>query len=210
MSAIPTSLSAATRPSALAREVPAGRRPGWWGMVLTLVTDVAAFAALLAAYFYLRFVTAGDDWPPGAIAEPKLLKAWIMTALLITSSAPLFFADFGIKKGRRGRLLVGVGLAFLLGAAFLVVQGLEYHEKLTKEFTPGTNAYGSMFFVITGFHGLHVVIGLVMLLLILVAGASGRITQKHHALVRISGLYWHTVGAVWVFIFASLYLAAQL
>ncbi|SFE83187.1 cytochrome c oxidase subunit 3 [Blastococcus tunisiensis] len=203
-------VSAATRPDAVAREVPAGRRPGWWGMVLTLATDVAAFAALLAAYFYIRFVTAGDNWPPGEIPEPKLLKAWIMTGLLLTSSLPLVVADLGIKKGRRGRLLAGVGLTFLLGAAFLAVQGLEYHEKLTKEFTPQTNAYGSLFFAITGFHGLHVILGLLALLLILVAGLSGRITRHHHAVVRITGLYWHTVGAVWIVIFASLYLAAQL
>jgi heme/copper-type cytochrome/quinol oxidase subunit 3 len=210
VSAVPATAEAATRPRAVVREVPAGRRPGWWGMVLALVTDVAAFAALLASYFYLRFVTAGDNWPPGEIPEPKLLKAWIMTALLITSSAPLFVADFGIKKGRRGRLLAGVSVTVLLGAAFLVVQGLEYHEKLTKEFTPQTNAYGSLFFVITGFHGLHVIVGLLALLVLLVGGLSGRITAKHHAIVRITGLYWHTVGAVWVFIFGSLYLAAQL
>lgn len=210
MSALSTATSAATRPDAVAREVPAGRRPGWWGMVLTLVTDVAAFAALLAAYFYIRFVTAGDDWPPDEISDPKLLKAWIMTALLVTSSAPLIFADLGIKKGHRGRLLVGVALTILLGAAFLYVQSLEYHEKLTKEFQPQTNAYGSLFFLITGFHGLHVVLGLLTMLVILVAGLSGRITRKHHALVRIAGLYWHTVGAVWIFIFGSLYLAAQL
>ncbi|RBY82376.1 heme-copper oxidase subunit III [Geodermatophilus sp. TF02-6] len=210
MSAPATVTSAATRPRAVAREVPAGRRPGWWGMVLTLVTDVAAFAALLAAYFYVRFVTTGADWPPGDIADPKLLKAWIMTALLVTSSAPLVFADLGIKKGRRGRLLVGVGLTLLLGAAFLYVQYSEYTEKLTTEFTPQTNAYGSLFFVITGFHGLHVVLGVLTMLVVFVAGATGRITRKHHAVVRIAGLYWHTVGAVWVFIFASLYLAAQL
>ncbi|SEK69226.1 cytochrome c oxidase subunit 3 [Blastococcus sp. DSM 46786] len=207
MTALP---AAATDPAAAAREVPAGRRPGWWGMVLALVTDVAAFAALLAAYFYIRFVTAGDNWPPGDIAEPKLLKAWIMTALLLASSAPLVFADHGIKNGRRGRMLAGVGVTVLLGVAFLVVQGLEYREKLTVEFTPQTNAYGSLFFAITGFHGLHVIVGVLALLVILVAGLAGRITHRHHAIVRITGLYWHTVGAVWVFIFGSLYLAAQL
>lgn len=207
MTALP---AAATDPAAVTREVPAGRRPGWWGMVLTLVTDVAAFAALLTAYFYIRFVTAGDDWPPGDIPEPKLMKAWIMTALLLTSSIPLVLADRGIKNGKRGRLVAGTSVTVLLGAAFLVVQYLEYTEKLTREFTPQTNAYGSLFFVITGFHGLHVIAGLLALLVVLAAGATGRITQRHHAIVRITGLYWHTVGAVWVLILASLYLAAQL
>lgn len=200
---------AATRPSALIREVPAGRRPGWWGMVLVLTADVAAFASLIASYFYVRFVTS-TAWPPDGIAEPKLLKAWIMTALLVTSSAPLVWADLGIKKGRRGRLLAGGGLTLLMGLAFLYVQYSEYTEKLTKEFRPQTDAYGSLFFVITGFHGLHVILGCLIMGLILGAAALGKVSRTHHALVRVAALYWHTVGAVWVFIFASLYLAAQL
>jgi cytochrome c oxidase subunit 3 len=201
--------AAAIRPSALIREVPAGRRPGWWGMVLALTADVAAFASLIASYFYVRFVTS-DLWPPDGISEPKLLKAWIMTALLVGSSGPLVWADLGIKKGRRGRLLVGGTLTLLMGLAFLYVQSSEYSEKLTKEFRPGTNAYGSLFFVITGFHGLHVIVGCLVMLLILIAAAFGKISRTHHALVRIAGLYWHTVGGVWVLIFGSLYLAAQL
>lgn len=208
MTAATTATGAAMRPSALRREVPAGRRAGWWGMVLFLVTDLALFAALLAAYFYLRFVTS-EQWPPGDISEPKLLKAWIMTGLLVGSSVPLVFADLGIKKGSRARLLAGGILTVLLGLAFLYVQYREFTEKL-GEFSPSTNAYGSAFFTITGFHGLHVIAGVLALSFVLLAAATGRITRSHHALVRIVALYWHTVGAVWVVIFASLYLAAQL
>jgi len=209
MSAVRDAVETTTRPAAAAREVPAGRRPGWWGMVLTLATDLAAFAALLAGYFYIRFVTA-QAWPPDGIAEPKLLKPWIMTALLLGSSAPLIWADLGIKKGSRGRLLAGGALTLLLGLAFLVLQYLEYREKLAKEFQPDTNAYGSLFFVITGFHGAHVILGCLAMALVLVAAAFGKISRSHHALVRITGLYWHTVGGVWVVIFSSLYLAAHL
>lgn len=204
-----TAAEASTRPSALAREVPAGRRPGWWGIVLTLVADVASFASLIASYFYTRFVTA-TNWPPDGISEPKLLKAWIMTALLVLSSAPLVYADLGIKKGHRGRLLAGGGLTLAMGVAFLYVQSSEYIEKLTKEFTPKTDAYGSLFFVITGYHGIHVLLGCLAMTVVLIAAATKRITKSHHALVRITALYWHTVGGVWVLIFLSLYLAAQL
>lgn len=204
-----TGLEAAGHPTALAREVPAGRRPGWWGMVLALTADIAAFASLLASYFYVRFVTS-DTWPPPGIEEPKLLKAWIMTGLLVTSSVPLVWADLGIKKGDRGRLLAGGTLTLLMGLAFLYVQYREYGEKLAKEFHPDTNAYGSLFFTITGFHGLHVIVGCLAMTLVLIAAATGRISRSHHALVRITALYWHTVGAVWVGIFLSLYLAAQL
>lgn len=205
----PAVVEAATRPSALAREVPAGRRPGWWGMVLTLVADVAAFASLIASYFYTRFVTS-TNWPPTGIEEPKLLKAWIMTALLVLSSAPLVYADLGIKKGSRTRLLTGGTLTLLMGLGFLYVQYSEYIEKMTTEFTGRTNAYGSLFFVITGFHGLHVILGCLAMFVVLTAAAAKKITKSHHALVRITALYWHTVGGVWVLIFLSLYLAAQL
>ncbi len=203
-----STVSAASRPSAVRREVPAGRRRGWWGMVLTLGTDLALFACLIASYFYLRFVTS-PVWPPDGISEPKLAKPWIMTAILLGSSIPLVVADLGIKSGRRGRLLLWGSVTVLMGLAFLVLQVTEYLEKI-KEFDPTTNAYGSMFFAITGFHGLHVAIAVLMLSYVLVAAATGRITQSHHTLVRVVGLYWHTVGAVWIAIFGSLYLAVHL
>lgn len=195
-------------PSAVAREVPAGRRPGWWGTVLFLLTDVAVFAALLASYFYLRFV-ASPDWPPQGIEIPKLLKPAILTALLVPSSLPLIWADLGIKKGNRRRLIAGLVMTILLGAAFLVVQYTEYQEKL-REYRPSTNAYGSLFYVITGWHGIHVAVGLVALLFVLMAAVTGRITRSHHARVRNVALFWHTVDAVWIAIALTVYVSPRL
>lgn len=193
--------------SALSREVPAGRRPGWWGMVLALVTDVAAFASLLGAYFYVRFVTSAE-WPPDGIEDPKLLKASILTALLVVSSLPLVVADLGLKKGSRARLLVGGSLTALLGAAFVAVEYLEYVDEL-KHFQATTNAYGSLFYTITAFHVLHIMLGVLLLLLLLVAAAIKRLGREHHIIIRIFALFWHTSVVVWVAIFASLYLAVR-
>lgn len=199
---------AAERPAALIREVPTGRRPGWWGTMLFLLTDVAVFAALLASYFYLRFA-ANTQWPPAGIEQPKLMKPAILTVLLLSSSAPMVWADLGIKKGDRRRLILGVALTFALGAAFLYVQYTEYADKL-KHYTPSTNAYGSLFFTITGWHGLHVLVGLLGLLFLLVAAVSGRITKHHHARVRMIALFWHTVDAVWIAIVLTVYISAHL
>jgi len=199
---------AVTRPGAAAREVPAGRRPGWWGTVLFLLTDVAVFAAMLASYFYLRFA-ANSEWPPAGIEVPKLLKPAILTVLLVPSSIPLIWADLGIKKGQRGRLIAGVSLTFLMGAAFLGVQYTEYAEKL-KEYGPSSNAYGSLFYLITGWHGFHVLVGLLGLAFVLAAAISGRITKHHHARVRMIALFWHTVDAVWIAIVATVYLSPHL
>jgi heme/copper-type cytochrome/quinol oxidase subunit 3 len=200
--------TAVTRPRAVVREVPAGRRAGWWGMILFLLTDLAVFASMFASYFYLRFA-GGGPWPPNGVEEPKLLKASIMTVLLLTSSGPMVFADLGIKKGSRRRLLVGTAVTILLGAAFLVVQSTEYREELRHD-KPTSEAYGSIFYTITGWHGLHVFSGLLMLLFLLAAGAAGRITRQHHVRVRLIALFWHTVDAVWIVIMLCLYLSPRL
>ena len=98
--------ASAPRAAALAREVPAGRRPGWWGMVLALVSDVSAFASLLAGYYYVRFVTSAA-WPPPGDPLPRLLLSSVMTGLLVVSVAPMALADRGLRAGSRGRATLG-------------------------------------------------------------------------------------------------------
>lgn len=198
----------ATEPVALATERPRGRTPAWWGMVLLIATEVTLFAVLLASYFYLQFTTT-EAWPLGGIKEPELRRPLIMTALLLSSSAPMAWADRAIKHDRQGGLKAGLTLALLLGAAFLVFQGLEYHTKL-KEFTWTTNAYGSIFYTITGFHGFHVALGLAMMTFTLIAALAGRFSVKRHERVRLVAFYWHSIDALWIFILASLYLSPHL
>lgn len=203
-----TSLEAATRPGAAAVEQPAGRTTAWWGMVLLIATEAAFFAVLLASYFYLRFA-GGGPWPPAGIEDPKLLKPLIMTGLLLTSSVPMIWADREIRRGHVGRTATGIVLAIVLGLAFLGLQGVEYAEKL-RSFTMTTNAYGSLFYSITGFHGLHVLVGLLMMAFLLVGLVRGRYGAKRHLRVRLTAFYWHFVDAVWIFILSSLYLSPHL
>ncbi len=197
-----------TEPAALAAEMPAGRTPAWWGMVLFVATEAALFGVLLGSYFYVRF-QYGPQWPPAGIKEPELLRPLIMSALLIPSSLPVMWAERGIRKGQRWRLRLGMLATLLMGGGFLALQAMEYASKLT-EFTFTTDVYGSLFYVITGFHGTHVTIGLVMVAWLLAASLRGSFGPRRHERVRLTALYWHFVDAVWVGILFTVYLSGRL
>ena len=202
MSAVRTEPRLPTSPEGVER----GRASGYWGMWFLIFTEATLFAILLTSYFFIRF-HSGPEWPPGGIEKPRLFLISIMTPILLLSSAPIHWAERSIRRGRVGRLRLGLLLTMLMGATFLVLQGVEYHETLTKEFTAATNAYGTLFFGITGFHGIHVLVGLVMLSWLQVQAWRGIFTEQRHTAVEVITMYWHFVDVVWVFILASLYLS---
>jgi cytochrome c oxidase subunit III len=194
--------TATTAPDARTRET------GWWGMLLFIAAEATVFGILFASYFYLRFRNM-PHWPPDGISRPTLGLPLIMSALLLSSSIPMHVAELGVKKGKEGWLKVGLAISFLLGAAFLVVMlGLEYPEKL-KEFTPQTDVYGSLFFLITGLHGSHVFVGLVMNLWAQIKAAKGRFDTTHHLTMLNVAVYWHFVDAIWVFVFLTIYFSPR-
>jgi heme/copper-type cytochrome/quinol oxidase subunit 3 len=197
----------ATRPEALATEMPSGRTTGWWGMVMFVTTEATVFAALLGSYFYVRFQS--PQWPPPGIEEPELTKAFIMTVLLLPSSLPVMWAERGIRKGQRWRLRLGLAITLVLGLSFLGVQALEYASNL-KKFTFTTNAYGSLFYTVTGFHGFHVTVGVLMVAWLLAASLRGSFGYKRHERVRLTAIYWHFVDVVWAAILLCLYLSPRL
>ena len=192
-------------PSAARRDLPVdgtGRQSfGWWGMVLAIMTEGAFFASLLFAYFYLG--SLHPDWPPEL---PELHLSLPNTGLLLASSATLWWAERGIRTGNASRLRWGLLMTFVLGVVFLSIQGLEYAE---QDFTPTTHAYGSLFFTVTGFHGAHVAVGLVMLGVIQVRAWLGHFAADGHDAVTLTGMYWHFVDVVWLAVFASLYLSPR-
>jgi heme/copper-type cytochrome/quinol oxidase subunit 3 len=187
---------------------PIGRPTGWWGMLVVVLTEATLFAILLASYFYTRFRTAGP-WPPDGQPDPQLLKPVIMTLLLMTSSVTAYLAELGSRTGNRRRLHAGLAATFALGLSFLILQGFEYHEKLA-ELRPSTSAYGSLFYTITGLHGSHVVVGLLILAWTQFFAWRGAYASENHVAVQVSALYWHFVHVVWLFVFAALYLAPRL
>lgn len=182
---------------------------GWWGMVWLIATEATLFAALLASYFYLRF-RYGPVWPPDGIEDPKLELPLVMSAILLSTTIPVHLAETGIKKGRQGRLKVGLALGFVLGAVFLgLTFGIEWPEKL-REFGPTTNAYGSLYFTITGFHAAHVLVGLAFNAWTQVRAWRGAFSAERHLTVQNFAMYWHFVDVVWVFVFLTIYLSPHL
>lgn len=196
-------------PAALAREVPSGRRPGWWGLVLVLVADSASFASLIAAYYYVEFVDHTASWPPPGDPLPKLAKASIITAILVASALPMWFADRGLKAGSRPRFMLGGTLVALCGAAFVAIEFWEYAGELSTSY-PSKDAYDSLFFVITGFHVLHIMLGTLAMLMFVVAGLIGRMGKGHHIVVKLFGLFWYVSIVIWVLIYGALYWTVRL
>jgi heme/copper-type cytochrome/quinol oxidase subunit 3 len=132
-----------------------------------------------------------------------------MTALLLPSSVPVMWAERGIRKGQRWRLRAGLTITLVLGLGFLAMQAWEYSEDLKKH-TLTTDAYSSLFYTITGFHGFHVAVGLLMVGWLLAASLRGSFGYRRHERVRLTAIYWHFVDLVWVAIFLSLYLSPRL
>jgi heme/copper-type cytochrome/quinol oxidase subunit 3 len=189
---------------ALPVEISGHKAPGWWGMVLLIVTEASLFACLIASYFYLR--SGAHVWPLGGLEKPKLPRPILMTCLLLASSAPMAWADISIRRGNVRNLRIGLALSFVLGAAFLSIQALEYHD-LT--FSLHTNAYSSIFLTTTSLHGMHVIGGLLATGYTFVRACLGHFRPGRNLAVQNTALYWHFVDAVWIVIFTSLYLSPR-
>ena len=205
MSATEVTAVAAPAPLPLPEHSSGSRAFGWWGMVWLIATESMLFAALIASYFFIRF-KSGPVWPPDGLALPSLELPLVMSAILWSSSIPVHMAERAIKRGNQRGLRRGLAVGFVLGAAFISLQAVEYAEKLA-EFTATTNAYGSLFFIITGFHGLHVIVGLLFSVWTQIRARRGHFDENRHLTVQNFTMYWHFVDAVWVFVLAAIYIS---
>jgi cytochrome c oxidase subunit 3 len=177
---------------------------GWWGMITLIATETALFAYLLFSYFYVASQNGGA-WPPGG--PPKLDLAIPGTVVLIFGSVTMWWGEKGIRAGRRNQLLAGLGASVLLGLAFVVLEGIEWSR---KAFTPRTDAYGSLYFTVTGFHLTHVLVGVLMLIMLFVWTLLGYFGVRRHSTVSIAVVYWHFVTAVWAAVFLTFYVSPYL
>lgn len=174
---------------------------GWWGMLCLIATEASLFAYLLFSYYYLA-VQRGPAWSPDP--HPSLTLSGPDTLVLIFSSVVAWWGEQGAKRGEKGRLLLGLGGAILLGVTFLVVQ---YFEWKSKGYSLSSGSYGSLFFTITGFHMAHVIVGVLLLSAVFVWSALDLYTVRRHEPISNVITYWHFVDAVWLAVFSTFYLS---
>jgi cytochrome c oxidase subunit 3 len=207
------------------KQVDAGFR---WGMSWFIFSEVMFFAAFFGALFYMRVLSVpwlGDlehkliwpdftaQWPtagPGISEKFTPMAAWgvpaINTLILLTSGVTVTIAHWGLLKNNRAQLIGGLVLTVLLGMTFLYLQVTEYHEAYTDlNLKLTTGAYGATFFMLTGFHGFHVTIGTLMLIVILGRSIAGHFTADHHFGFEGVAWYWHFVDVVWLLLFVLVY-----
>src|SRR5450631_1784209 len=185
-----------------------------YGMILFIASEVMFFVAWFWAYFstalfpadvhqIVRDAFLGGTWPPQGI-EP--FDPWhlplLNTLILLTSGTTVTWAHHALLNNDRAGLKAGLWLTILLGATFTSVQAYEYSH---AEFAFKGSIYGATFFMATGFHGFHVLIGTVFLIVCLLRAYRGDFTPKQHLGFEFAAWYWHFVDVVWLFLFACIY-----
>jgi cytochrome c oxidase subunit 3 len=174
---------------------------GWWGMLCLIATEASLFAYLLFSYYYLA-IQRGRDWLPEP--HPSIALAGPNTAILLASSVAVWWGEAGVKHDRRRQHLAGLGAGILLGLVFLVVQAFEWKA---KTYSLASSSYGSLYFTITGFHMVHVVVGVLILMTVFGWSLMGYFSPRHHARVTIASVYWHFVDIVWLCVFFTFYVS---
>jgi len=185
-----------------------------YGMIMFIASEVMFFVAWFWAYFdaslfpgndimFARAAATGGVWPPVGIEtfDPWHLP-FINTLILLTSGTTATWAHHALQHGDRKGLKQGLLLTVILGVLFTCLQAYEYSH---AAFGFSGNIYGATFFMATGFHGFHVIIGTIFLAVCLGRAMSGHFTEKHHFGFEAAAWYWHFVDVVWLFLFVSIY-----
>jgi cytochrome c oxidase subunit 3 len=204
-----------------------------WGMSWFIFSEVMFFAVFFCTLFYARVLVvpwlAGEgnnffthfflwdgfenSWPsagPGFTGEFEAMPAWgvpaINTAILLSSGVTITAAHHMLRHDRRAGLIAWLAATWLLGALFLYLQADEYYHAYTElGLRLDTGIYGATFFMMTGFHGLHVTLGTIMLIVIWLRVLKGHFTPEHHFAFEATAWYWHFVDIVWLGLFVFVY-----
>jgi cytochrome c oxidase subunit 3 len=172
------------------------------GVRLGIASEVMLFGALFAAYFVIR--ADSGTWPPEGygLERPEILLPGINTLLLVTSSVTMQLGVRAAVRGMQRLVLRWLTITILLGIGFLSIQGYEYAN---NGFGLRDGVFGSTFYTLTGFHGAHVLIGLILIAIVANRARHGLVTAERHTAVEAASYYWHFVDVVWLFLFSTLY-----
>jgi cytochrome c oxidase subunit 3 len=178
--------------------------PQLLGMLLFIVSEVMLFGAFFASYFFLRVVGNHGPWPPEPYELPVAV-AGVNTAILVSSSFTIHWALHSIRAGNRAGLRLGLMLTWLLGATFLFIQVNEY---IHLGFGIRDYSFGSIFYGLTGLHGAHVTVGLILLTFANIRAWRGHFDSppELHKGVEVPGIYWHFVDVMWIVVFTTVYI----
>ncbi len=171
------------------------------GMLLFICSEIMIFGAFFTAYFFVR-VVGHAPWPANGTELPKL-TALFNTFILISSSFTIHFAQESIKRDNRLGLKLGMVATWLLGVTFLFIQINEYWH---IGFSPQDHAQGTIFYGLTGLHGAHVCIGIMLLTMVTVRAFRGHYSAEAHRGMEVPGIYWHFVDVMWIIVFLSVYI----
>ena len=174
------------------------------GILLFIVSEVMLFGAFFASYFFLRVVVDPPQWPPEGLDLPVAV-AGVNTAILVSSSFTVHYALESIRRGNRTGLKLGLVATWLLGATFLFIQLNEYSH---IGFSARDTSFGSIFYGLTGLHGAHVFVGLVLLTFANIRAFRGHFgpEPKDHLGVEVPGIYWHFVDVMWLIVYTTVYI----
>ncbi|YP_220660.1 cytochrome c oxidase subunit III (mitochondrion) [Pogona vitticeps] len=177
-----------------------------YGMILFITSEVLFFFGFFWTFFFLSLNPShplGLQWPPKGIKPLDPFEIPLLnTMVLLTSGFTVTWAHHSIMEGSRKGAIQALTMTILLGLYFTVLQATEYLE---APFTISDGAYGSIFFVATGFHGLHVIIGTTFLITCLLRQLQHHFTTSHHFGFEAAAWYWHFVDVVWIFLYTSIY-----
>lgn len=180
---------------------PVAARLGIWAF---LATELLLFGGLFTAYAQFR-VTHADLFHQEHLKLNRLLGA-LNTVVLLTSSLTIAIGIAAIKKGLQRLLKLCLSLTLLLACGFLFIKYLEWSEDFHHGLYPKTNLFFGLYFMMTGLHGLHVIGGMAVMIWLLVRAQRGAFSAQYSTPVEITGLYWHFVDVVWIYLFPLLYL----
>nr|WHE42552.1 cytochrome c oxidase subunit III [Habroloma sp.] len=177
-----------------------------WGMILFIVSEVFFFISFFWSFFHSSLspsVEIGMIWPPLGITPFNPIQIPLLnTLILLSSGITVTWAHHSLMENNYNQTIQGLALTILLGIYFTILQAFEYIE---SPFTIADAVYGSSFFMATGFHGLHVIIGTTFLAVCLLRQIKNHFSSTHHFGFEAAAWYWHFVDVVWLFLYVSIY-----